>query len=625
MFYRLLVLFLLLPSVVYAKLASIEDADVEVLSHNEKVFIKKDQTSQIEIEIKLRILRETARERYAKYIMTYNEALSKIKIEEAATYYKGIKYPVAADMIEDKPLVSERAGFDQVRQIMVAYPKVEVGSEIYIKFTVYSFKVAIPGIYGNIYEFGAAMLEYNTNVNINSEIPLYMQVNDPNKVLKVTTNKDKEFTKAEFKVIKPVYYSLFNEPANAVSTADKKTWVAITNVAKYEDIANAVVHDTLKVFSQPLPDLFKEIANLALQKNNEVEQINTVTSLLNDKIQYHGDWRTSAGMYLPRDLKIIADTQIGDCKDFSASTGAILKHLGYQVFPALVYRGEEGNTWEMKLPLPTAFNHALIKVISKTGKIYWIDATNFESMADGIFPDIADRMALVMDINNPLYERIPAIDPNHAKVEAKKILHILNDVNAHEVTEIKLEGEAAAFLTGRALKYSQSYIEDSLYDLISNEPVSSANKSMQISPLTSRIVAPIFIKAEYDLENRIMNSNMGRGLRLLPLSRDTIDTILSVKDDTASNIMLRHPGTIRSKLIIKKINANNPKGLEVFIDSPYIKYDRKIDTVGNDIEITEEIVILKPVITNEELKSNQFKNLQKQLREKVVASILIFN
>jgi hypothetical protein len=79
--------------------------------------------------------------------MVYNEATNKINLETAATYYRGKEYPVAKDMIEDKPLFSERNGFDQTRQIMVAFPKVEVGSEIYVKYTCDLLKARVPGIY----------------------------------------------------------------------------------------------------------------------------------------------------------------------------------------------------------------------------------------------------------------------------------------------------------------------------------------------------------------------------------------------------------------------------------------------------------------------------------------------
>jgi hypothetical protein len=39
----------------------------------------------------------------------------------------------------------------------------------------------------------------------------------------------------------------------------------------------------------------------------------------------------------------------------------------------------------------------MVKVTNKKGIVNWIDPTNFDSMADGIFPDIANKMVLILD------------------------------------------------------------------------------------------------------------------------------------------------------------------------------------------------------------------------------------
>ena len=73
------------------------------------------------------------------------------------------------------------------------------------------------------------------------------------------------------------------------------------------------------------------------------------------------------------------------------------------------------------------FNHAFLKVTSKTGKIYWIDPTNNVSMATGVFSDIANKMVLILDSKEPAYERSENVDPRHSERIYLRKLEIIDD------------------------------------------------------------------------------------------------------------------------------------------------------------------------------------------------------
>ena len=171
-----------------------------------------------------------------------------------------------------------------------------------------------------------------------------------------------------------------------------------------------------------------------------------------------GDWRTVSGKYFPRDLEKIADSQVGDCKDFSASTAAILQKLGYKVQPILVMRGTTSTSNPEALPNMGNFNHVMLKVTNRGGKIYWIDPTNTVSMAQGIFPDIADRNALVLDSEEADYIKIPAVQGENSKVISHSELTIEDNV-VNEYGQLTVQGEAALGLTGVGLYYSDELIK----------------------------------------------------------------------------------------------------------------------------------------------------------------------
>ncbi|MGL9726069.1 MAG: hypothetical protein ACR5KV_05490 [Wolbachia sp.] len=87
-----------------------------------------------------------------------------------------------------------------------------------------------------------------------------------------------------------------------------------------------------------------------------------------------GDWRTVSGKFFPRDLEKIANSQVGDYKDFSTSTAAILQEVDYKVQPILVTRGTISVSNPEALPNMGNFNHVMLKVTNKGGK--YIRLTN---------------------------------------------------------------------------------------------------------------------------------------------------------------------------------------------------------------------------------------------------------
>ena len=222
-------------------------------------------------------------------------------------------------------------------------------------------------------------------------------------------NKKNQFTKKFIiNLKKPFISDLIDEPRNGDINPKHLTWVAITSENTWQGMHKKFIDKYSKTINQKLPADFEKIYEGAKQQKSEVDQINYITYSLNDKIQYLMDMRTVSGNVFPRDLDEVAKTQYGDCKDFSFTTGAILKKLGYNVDIVLVNRGEIYP--EFKSPIPFwQFNHMMLKVKSKNGAVYWLDPTNFVSMSNGIFPDIADRMALVISEKEAKYEKIPHI------------------------------------------------------------------------------------------------------------------------------------------------------------------------------------------------------------------------
>jgi hypothetical protein len=324
-------------------------------------------------------------------------------------------------MIEDKPLASSGYGFDQQNQILISFPNITIGSKIYLKYKQKVTKVPLTNFFSTSLWWGVSGYWQASHVTINSKLTLYIKVNDPEQSLRITKDRADPFYHATLTLKKPLYSETTNQPRNGVLNFKHLTWVSISSNNKWETLAKEFSKSYDKKIDQALPPLFELIKKSAANAVSDTDIINAVTSQLNENIKYMGDWRTIAGQFIPRDLAKIASTQVGDCKDFTASTAAILRKIGFKADAVLVMRGSSNFSLNA-LPDVGNFNHAMLKVTSKSNKIYWIDPTNSVSMAGGLFLDIAGKMALILNISHPAYEKISNIDP-----DPKRAKFIMNE------------------------------------------------------------------------------------------------------------------------------------------------------------------------------------------------------
>ncbi|WP_264686561.1 MULTISPECIES: DUF3857 domain-containing protein [unclassified Wolbachia] len=618
--FNLALLVFFMSTIAEARWSKYEDASVEVKFSNVNINVNRDGTYETEVELQAKILKESGRDRFSLYSLVYNDDSADFTVLEAKTTYNGEEYIVTEDMMEDKPLASPSKGFDQLRQVTISFPKIEIGTEVYLRYKQVNKKVPVDNFYGLSFSYYGDYLQAE-NTKINSELPLEIKVNDPRSVLEIAEEKKDGVHYINITLKKAVYENTINEPHNGILNTKHNTWVSLSSLSKWDDLAKKLAPGYHSVINQPLPATFIAIAESAANKNTDEEKINAVTSLLNEKVQYMGDWRTVSGKYFPRDLEKIADSQVGDCKDFSASTAAILQKLGYKVQPILVMRGTTSTSNPEALPNMGNFNHVMLKVTNRGGKIYWIDPTNTVSMAQGIFPDIADRSALVLDSEEADYIKIPAVQGENSKVISHSELTIEDNV-VNEYGQLTVQGEAALGLTGVGLYYSDEQLRDSVFRMISGVYLDEEEKKfLELPDLTLRNVEDLTIKYEFQQKNKIFKTNLGPALNL---GDNWLNDVVNTASDQVSDLFIGVPKTKESHMIIKDIKIKNCENLNFEINSPWLYVNRSCKYQNDGTEFSNLITIKKSFITNEELKTAEYKNLKSELENNFSrASIII--
>ncbi|WGJ62526.1 DUF3857 domain-containing protein [Wolbachia endosymbiont of Frankliniella intonsa] len=618
--FNLALLVFFMSTIAEARWSKYEDASVEVKFSNVNINVNRDGTYETEVELQAKILKESGRDRLSLYSLIYNDDSADLTVLEAKTAYNGEEYIVTEDMIEDKPLASPSKGFDQLRQVTISFPKIEIGTEVYLRYKQVNKKVPVDNFYGLSFSYHGDYLQAE-NTKINSELPLEIKVNDPREVLEIAEEKNDDIHSISIALKKAVYENTTNEPHNGILNIKHNTWVSLSSLSEWEDLAKKLAPGYHSVINQPLPATFEAIAEFAANESTDEEKINAVTSLLNEKVQYMGDWRTVSGKFFPRDLEKIADSQVGDCKDFSASTAAILQKLGYKVQPILVMRGTTSISNPEALPNMGNFNHVMLKVTNRGGKIYCIDPTNTVSMAQGVFPDIADRNALVLDSEEADYIKIPAVQGENSKVISHSELTIEDNV-VNEYGQLTVQGEAALGLTGVGLYYSDEQLRDYVFRMISGVYLDEEEKKfLELPDLTLRNVEDLTIKYEFQQKNKIFKTNLGPALNL---GDNWLNDVVNTASDQVSDLFIGVPKTKESHMIIKDIKIKNCENLNFEIDSPWLYVNRFCKYKNDGTEFSNLITIKKSFITNEELKTAEYKNLKSELENNFSrASIII--
>lgn len=588
-----------------ARWATPDDLDIMTESYNRNVNIHQDGTYVETIDLTLVATKESGKDRLVSFPLVYNANSAKLVVLEAKTILNGVEYPVDLKLIEDKPLASSPQGFDQNRQLLIAFPEVALNAKIFLKYQTTVTEVPVPGFFSTQFIYGADSYWQNSKVHVTSALPFFVDVNDPDQVLKITEKQEKNQYEMEITLVKPVIKVPIDE--QQVSFDGKVLpWITISTLKEWPKLGSMLVPQYEEKINQKLPPLFENIASEAEKKPTLVEKINTVTSKLSEAVTYMGDWRTIKGAYAPRPLEEIVKTKIGDCKDFSAATVAILRRLGIASNVALVHRNEPNHS-PNHLPDLQRFNHAFVFVEDKD-KTLWIDPTNFSSYAQGTYPDIADREALVL---NPVESKLlytPTLDPkNSVMTLSEKISMPKEELDIVKVNgELSVSGNFALGLTGADLRVSKDVINQAIISTIANQSrvidwhVSDYN-------LSSRIVSDVKFNFDLTEKHTRLKTTAGNAF-LLPVS-NLMTILLTKTKDRVTDLAFNDPATYQNNVLLPQASLVGPAAA-CSVDSPWFKGTRKVSNTPNGIQVTEDLIVKKSKILNSELKSNAYSKFQ---------------
>ena len=123
----------------------------------------------------------------------------------------------------------------------------------------------------------------------------------------------------------------------------------------------------------------------------------------------------------------------------------------------------------------------------------------------------------------------------------------------------------------------------------------------------------------------MVDTNLGQGIILEEILQTLQKIFISDLSSYEGIVFLEDPFSRKKTTIIKNFKADNINSLDYNIDSKWLKLSRKLFKHGKDIHIEEFIELKKNHLTPSEYKSQELKDLSKQLIDQAQNSVLIKN
>ncbi len=616
-----------------ARWAALKDADSVYEFWRSSYKVEKDGSYSSATEFQAKILKASSISYFGNYSLTYNEQSESLEILSAKSIHGGKEFPADLKLIEDKPLAAAHGGFDQIRQVRVVFPKIQIGSSVYMRWR---FRQKTPP-FQNFFSYlhGGAYSSFfarKMSFKIDSALPLLRRINNPGGFWKTSYRESgrggdrRHVFQASLR--RPIFKAIINEKN---SYPDPKLFpsIEISTAASWAQMTKGMAGKYEKIMREPLPRLHRDILKAAKKiKTGPEDQIDFVIARLIESVRYLRDWRSVNGGYIPRPLSKIAETGYGDCKDMSVSLAAILRGLGFQAHAALIERGGVPRPpGYFQLPSRLAFNHAIVYARLPDGggqssaakqsrrqarqgkqarKAFWLDPTNSITYARGLFEDIADRPALILRNPEPEMTRTPKLQSAGAEVYLTQEFRLLKDGSAKAKGEMRFSGRRAADFAGASLYKSRKSID---YDLIQYTGANTSTlESWKVRgyDLSSRVARDFSASFSYmERDGGLFNfwTQMGPGFRFPFLNNLSLFYVRA--KGRVSGLFALHPQRYVFVSKLKNIKPLGDLSLNCRLQSPWADFSR--EAISKEPLIIKDIYEFKKArISARELKSPEF-------------------
>ncbi len=609
-----LILFFLSPFFISSAEARLpKESDLASLTENETATfeVRRDGTYTLDYEARVAVLNESGREAQAVKRISFNSRASKFELVSAATINDGVEIKVASSNIEIKEIGDSKV-FDTTKEAIISFPSVRVGSRITFRYRLKFEEVPIEGFFSSGMNIDLQNVDLMKRI-IRSDRPLFVSTQDKMGLLDVKSKRDGSRYVVEITNKDKIRLEVVQEDAAFVDNGRLPS-VIVSTEETWKQFGKEIIATQEKLLSKPLPKSLEEI-RLAALKDPPERRMAVVAGKVAQEFRYFGDWRRRNGGHVPRELKEIAETGYGDCKDMTLVVVAIARAMGLKADIAWIWRGDVfPDESYYRLPNDFGFNHAVARV--EDGSVQWIDATNPVAIPRQVFADVGQRPALILAKAGVYLDRTPDLKATDSHARIELALTMKPGVRGAEGT-FDLKGNLLQ--RGRAATHAEwalLYVPNEQFQFETARWLSRHEKlesyDIQLPKESSRVVRDLSFPTKFTIADLGLRTTAGIGFPLL--RNDTIDFLLYDTRERFSDLWLGPPGIFEEEYILPKASIVGNVKIGCDLKNEWMGLSRSVKTGPRGIEIKNRYETLKSVIPNSFLKTADYQAFQNQVR-----------
>jgi len=369
------------------------------------------------VEKTTRITNEYGVDNYGRHIFDTNPSKETLKIEDAYSITpEGKKIPLARDWISKQhPKPDDDKTIDDTQKILVVFPQVSVGSQLYSRARLKYFKPTSSGEFGVTYSLPPQSVWKNFEVIFTApnDLKLYISAKGYEGGI-IRTNRTHvtyRFTVQQTQA--------FKDETESIDAIDFSPRLIISTFPNYLAIG-ADYHRTAHPKARPTTEIIQQVEKLTSGLTDPRDKARALYQWVSRNIRYISNTIDDGGI-VPRSAGYIFRNRFGDCKDHALLLETMLRIAGIESTAALINQGDafvlhEGPAYRRPL------NHVITYIPSMD---LYLDSTARFAPFGQLYDEIYDKPTVLVALNE--YGRTPKMKATDHRVTANVTMTMASD------------------------------------------------------------------------------------------------------------------------------------------------------------------------------------------------------
>lgn len=319
--------------------------------------IDRDGRSTQTFASRNQIVQANALEGMKTYSFSFSTSIQSGEILEAYTEKKdGRRIAVPASNFQTTTNQG-RAGaapmFSDRSSISVVFPDLAVGDTVGLTYKVADKEPIFPGHFSMVQGLSAYSVYEDAQITIRAPKDLKLHI-ETHQVQEVAAQDDGDMRTLQWRYqnLKPLQW---DESDNGIWRIDEGPSVVVSTFDNYEAIAKAYGDRALPK-AEPTPRIRELAQTIMGDESKPLERARLLYEWVSRNITYGGNC-IGVGAVVPRDLDVVLDNKMGDCKDHATLLQALLAAAGIRSEQVLI---NAGGLYDLTpVPVVSLVNHVI--------------------------------------------------------------------------------------------------------------------------------------------------------------------------------------------------------------------------------------------------------------------------